>query len=444
MDYQKDEQTIFVKDLLFSALYQWRKIVIAALVLGLIGGALGFMRAKGATAPAMPEAQYQEALESYEAELEALTLRADMIQQQKENLLLYIKDSPLMNTDPLSVHCATAILSVQTDYQILPGMTYQNPDPTAAILAAYADFLNSSDAVTAAAEAAGTTAEYLGELVAVTNRGADVRSLKITVKGTSAESVEAALDAMLQAAEAASAQIAQTYGAHTMELDSQASVVKTDTNIRTIQQEALERLASLEAQSTDVQNAMGALSAPYGGGTPFSKKTVVLFAVLGAFLGAFAVAGIAVCGHIASNKLYSIRTLKIRTGIQVLGAFPAKERKCFLDRLLRKLDGRITDPGHMDAVVANVRNYCTGSVLVAGTCPAFNETIAQALTKAGVQAQGQGSLLTDAQTLAALPQCDCVLLVEVCGKSAYTAVAEAMERVADQKKPLLGCVLVDG
>ncbi len=438
MDYERDEQTIFVKDLLFAVAYQWRKILIFSIILGLLGAGLSFLTAS----PQVDEESYQTALAQFNTELSNLKLRIEKLTAQKDYSQTYIEESPLMKLDPQNVSCAVAVLYVQTDYQIMPSMTYQNPDPISAILAAYTDQLASAEALELAASAAGTTLKYINEMVTVENRGSQSCSLQITVKGSSLETAEATAQALVTVAENASEQIGQIWGSHTLYQASLSAYVQADQTLLEKQQEQLKTISSLDTQIEKLEATRDGMVRPSEGGA--TVKSTLIFAILGVLLGAFGVAGIAACCHIGGNILYSVRTLKSRTGIAVLGAIPVTDRSCFLDRWLRKLEGRVTDPGHMTAVVANVKNRCTGSVLVVGPEPAHCSTIAQALKDAGVQAQAQGSLLTDAQTLSALPQYDDVLLVEVCGHSTYTGVAEAMERVANQKKQLLGCVLMDG
>ena len=84
-------------------------------------------------------------------------------------------------------------------------------------------------------------------------------------------------------------------------------------------------------------------------------------------------------------------------------------------------------------------------MLIAGDCAqADMAPIAEALKNLGVNVTVGGSLLRDPGAPEKLPAADCVLLVEKCGCSNYANILLTAERIADQNKPLLGCVLVEG
>ena len=74
MDYQKDEQVIYFKDLIFVALYQWRRILAFAIAAALVlGGFMGMRswKAYSATAGMISEAQkdYEEELKHRQEEI---------------------------------------------------------------------------------------------------------------------------------------------------------------------------------------------------------------------------------------------------------------------------------------------------------------------------------------------------------------------------------------
>ena len=134
------ERTICLKDMLFAALSQWKKWLLAAVILGLLlGGYKGvttWMVATDATVHAEQVQEYEDALASYQntkSILEHTIEKGTQVMKDQEN---YLKKSVLMRLDYRNVYEASIALYVFTDYRIQPGMTYQNPDPTPVVVAA--------------------------------------------------------------------------------------------------------------------------------------------------------------------------------------------------------------------------------------------------------------------------------------------------------------------
>lgn len=100
MEKERNDQVIFVKDLLFAALYQWRWIIAAALVFAIIlGGAVGFSQFKNASNTASAEA-VQAAMDSYENEKLLLEKKVEDAQKMVESQEEYNLESAVMALDP--------------------------------------------------------------------------------------------------------------------------------------------------------------------------------------------------------------------------------------------------------------------------------------------------------------------------------------------------------
>ena len=61
----------------------------------------------------------------------------------------------------------------------------------------------------------------------------------------------------------------------------------------------------------------------------------------------------------------------------------------------------------------------------------------------GVKLIHGGNLLRDGQSLRQLPDCDGVVLVEQCSRSAYGDVMQEIENVKDLQKAIVGCVVFE-
>lgn len=212
------------------------------------------------------------------------------------------------------------------------------------------------------------------------------------------------------------------------------------------QTDAAKQLSTLQKNVTTATEARDELVAPTASVPVMSKKKAVIVAFIGAVIGAFFVVGMAWFKHISGSALYSARTLKNKTGIKILGCLPDDSKKNAIDRWFRKLEGRSLDDKHLPIVAATVNNCFSGKklLIVGQGAESDMETIAASLKKFDIQTVIGGNLPQRADTLEELPTCDAVLLVERCGVSHYANIDKTCERISDQDKPLIGCVVFGG
>ena len=430
---EKNEQVVFMKDLLFAALYRWRQMLVAGLVLALLLGAFaGFLEWKKLPSEASEE-EKTTAMQNYEQKRQQLEKKAEHCSVLVDNQRAYNTESALMQVNPYQVYKAAI------DITVWPPKSTDNTDPAGAVLKLYAAQLTADKMIREAAQAVDIQSKYLAELVQVSNGGLENRTLTITVRAATQEDTQKILDVLCSGVETVKQQLKYDTTVIVSGVDQ-----RIDLGLLDQQKQAQTRLKDLNTQLTDAQNELEALKAPVTA-TGISKKKIVIFAVLGALLGIMLVAGLAGLRHIAGGVVYSGRTLKNCTGVKLLGCLMLTEPKCRVDRWLRKLEGRcITDESAV--VAATVKNYCAKGqkLLVVGSCGQANAKMTQLLKNADICLESCGSLLRSPQALTALPQCDAVLLVEQCGSSKYQDVLLALERIEDQEKPVIGCVLLDG
>jgi hypothetical protein len=217
-------------------------------------------------------------------------------------------------------------------------------------------------------------------------------------------------------------------------------VLRSDATIAAKQKQAFESLTALQTQKSEWQKLQVKPAAASKASNP------VIMAVLGAAIGAFLVCAVACVSHISSSKVYSVRTLKNRTGATVLGSIIASKKKDPIQQWLHRLEGRNDLTNQASVLAAIVGTYCSEGkkLLIAGN---GEDTIVQALvqelTGLGVQVAAHGSLLDSPKALQALPEQDAVLLAVQCGQSMYHQVEEEMKLAADHAQ-LLGCFVIDG
>lgn len=426
---EQEKQVIFFSDLLFSALYRWKTMVAAALILALALGGFQFYQSSIGS-----KTVSQEAAASVAHSQNQIKIINENIQSQQA----YMDNSILMTMDPYNVSKITTDFYVYTDYQILPGMEYQNPDKTPAVLRAYKMLLHSQEALDSFCAATNLEPAYLPELITaevITNSNA----LNIAVRCPDMKTAQALTDAIVAYLESSKESVEKQITKHDTSVISSPSNSPVDLELAKVQTEAATRLTTLRQSLTDANTELKTLKNLASDAQAVSP---IIMAVIGAVLGVFLVGCWAVVAHLASDKVYSGRVLENRTGIRVLGAVPGTGKH----RLLRKLEGRAMECS-MDVIAMNIRNYCGGktALLCLGSWNQEKKSaLSEALKEVGITAAFEESPLHSAAALKALPEQEAVVLLVTCGKTRYSQTEKEMLLITDQDKPLLGSVLLGG
>ena len=129
--YQNYEQEIDLKDLMFAVLRRWRPIILIAIIFALLLGGFkavrGLGQMKDAEYVASKQQEYDNSMDQYEMSKERLEKEIENIKASLESQNDYMENSVLMNINPYDEYTTAVSFYVATDYQIMPGMAYQNP-----------------------------------------------------------------------------------------------------------------------------------------------------------------------------------------------------------------------------------------------------------------------------------------------------------------------------
>ena len=453
MQTNNNEQIIYLKDLFFSVLYSWKKILILAVVLAMVlGGWKGLSSYRSAkAAEGSDPSVYAEKLEAYEEEKAALESKLESIQNNIDHLTTYIEKSAFMQIDPYAFYEVSVSLFADTGYQVNPGLAYQTPDRTLAVLNGYATMITGDTFMRAVAKELDIEATYLPELFSTTILE-NKNTLQVSVKFPTSEGAHAVLEMIKKQLAENQASIADSIAAHTLNFIQSDVRQLSDITLADLQTAQEQKLLDLYDSMQVLEDEISALAAPQLDAGSLSKsaivKSAVIFAVIGGIAGLFiGVLAAWVC-HICSNKVYSARTLTNRTQVKVLGCLNAEEKQCRITKLVRKLDDRnLADSAYQAKLItSNIRNLCAGSQHLLVACAAENAVLSAALQQAmpDVKVTICGSLLSDIDAIDALAQCNRVLLVEQCNTSKYAHIQQSVELIANNEKTLLGCVLLNG
>ena len=416
----------------FTLVYRWKALEVVAVIFALLLGGVAVMNNQDtdiSLGGASMTPENTALVEELENQVKWLNHNID--EQKAHN-----KDCALMKLDSFNAY--TAVIQLH----VTPGnYTADSYDNTAALLQAYKTLLLDNNTLDQMANAFDVAPGCLRELMTITSP--EERYLQIVVFADSQEQAEDFITTIEDAFERCADSVSYTAGPHTISNASYVSGPKVDTTLYDKQNATLNKIKNWES---DLASTKSRLNQYKPSALTAATSNPILFAIIGAFLGAFIMVGWAWCCYICGGKVYNAKVLENRTGIRILGRVASGKKRDFLTRWFRKLDGRAQ---HTDAEAAaiNVRNLCKDAkkVLFMGTfTPAITDHLTKKLQAAGIEAVVCPDPAIKADALEALPACDLVVLVETCMQSSYESVEWAMQTVTDHEKTLLGCVLIDG
>ena len=399
---QEDE--IDLVALTFTLLRKYRQILAAALACAIIfGAAAGAHTAWGGAVSQDAQKAYESELaeynrkkESYEAAKQQYSL--DIANNEKsqrdteyaiQKAQEYAENSVWNNLDPYNVWVAQADLYVTTNYQIQPGMAYQNPDRTDSVLSAYASLLGNSSTLSEVAQQFNMQERYLRELVTISS-DPDTHLLAITVMSSSEQTSSNILTALLEQVNAMNANITASVGSHTISVIAQSSYSTVSTDLRDAQTENGQNLLSLQTQIDQLQQSRTRLDSNFEDTTkewesteePVLQSTrissaVLKFGLIGLLVGIVLVCGAGTVQFLVQGKVYSGKELRDTCRLPLLGTLASgktrqsKQLDAALDRMEHRPDGS-TDAEMIRLMAATIASRAPEAkhILITGDLPA--------------------------------------------------------------------------
>lgn len=455
------EQEIDLKDLMFSVLKKWRLILVVAFVFAVVLGGVkvfkGTQQLNDAEYIKKSRETQQTALEQYKLTKTGLTKEIENLQDSIKNQQEYQEKSILLNINPYDEYVATATLYVTTDYQIMPGMIYQNENIASSVLKAYMAIAQNGDMYHSIQKQMGQKVEdaYLKELI---NLEPDYYNnmMGITVIADTKNRAQDMLQSIMDSIESSHTDIVQSVGEHETRIVNQSDSVRVDLDLVNKQQEFSSNVKTLNETLTEKTTALKDLQEPKD--EMMTKlhilKGSIKYAVLGGVLGAFMVVFFLCVAFLMSDKLVNERELKRRYDLMILGVVQRKETKkafAWIDRWLERLEGRsereLEETKAYDIIAANASNYIghANEILLVGTVGKEQlEKIQNALSSLlpGVRLTVGGNVEKDTFAIKKSAECDAVIVVEKRNASSFSNIQQELEFIHSLDKTVLGCIIL--
>ena len=455
------EQEIDLKDLMFAVLRKWRPIVLLAIVFALLLGGFkilkGLNQLKDEEYVKQNQEEYEASLEQYESTKTRLEKELGNIDHNIQTQQKYHDESIILNINPYDEYMESATFYISTDYEIMPGMLYQNPNTATSILKGYMSIVQNGDmynyVIGKLKNKIGI--RYLKELVKVepdyTNNMFDIIVIADTEKR--------AADVMRYikgSIEASHEKLTEAIGEHDINIVDESSLVTVDLDLEKKQKDFTNTMDQLDTSLKDKTKELEDLEEPAN--TLLSRRSIlkssIKYAFLGGVLGAFMVVFFICVVFLMSDKLVNEKELKRRYGIMVLGVFRRQEKKRLfsgIDRLIDRMEGtaerELEEAQTFEVAAANAGNYIEDSrnVLLVGTVSdgaiaAVQDGLSPLLS--GVALSVGGNLGRDAQAIKKAASCDAVIIVEKRNKSGFGEIEQELDVIRSLGKKVLGCIVL--
>ena len=421
------QKTISPSDVLFALLRCWKGAVICALALALLcgmGGLLwGGLRMSDGQARQEELAAYEQAMSRYNTQKDALEDQLDSLTESVRKQRDYMDHSLLMALDPYDFYEGTVTLQLHTDYQILPGMTYQDPDPTDALRDAYKQCLESGLLLQAMAQAVEQDVRYMAELLVIR----DIRQgLAVDVRYASVEGAALLLEQVQLHLEKSLPEVISSVAEHSVTLTDQGVAHRLDANLAATQQTKNDKLTETVKTFNTVKTRQNDLVLPTLAPSTWAAvgQRIGLLVLVGAVLGAALYLGVWLWLYSGGERLLSLGQQEA-LDIKALGFDRG-------DYTVADLAGRLPKGGRL---------LITGSL---ASCR--RQQLAQELAQALPETQicCVDGITQKVEALEALRNCDRVLLAEVRFDTPITRLQAQKQLIEDYGKTLVGCLLLNG
>lgn len=251
------EREINLKRLIYKSLKHWRVMAVAALVGAVtVGGTKCTVELVSLSRQGVAEErrmEYEGELARYRQEGETIRkniekTKASMTQQEEYNA-----NSVLMKIDPYNEWWGTVDFYVETDYQIMPELTIQNPNPANQIVQVYNAYITNGELYRYINERLETPMElrYLREVL-----GSSVDTVNFlihfTVRGVTEEECSALLTLVEAGMRAKQTEITKSVGAYTLQVTNSATYSQINYALEQSQKDNLQAITDLDnALSTE-------------------------------------------------------------------------------------------------------------------------------------------------------------------------------------------------
>ena len=448
---------INLTELFFRVLEKWRKVLgmalLFALLLGGLKAALGFRTLNDPERLAENQEEAIAKQKQYDDAMAYGEIQITNLEKEIEKQSAYLDNSFLMQIDPYNEYQEMVSYFVDTDYQIMPGMTYQNPNRTPGVINAYVKSFEDSVIYEGFAKERGLDSDpsTLRELVEIeqdNNNGI----FTVKVKANDQDFASGLMRALEDHLKEKSGDISTSISEHKLTEVNRQNGYAVDMNLANRQTQARDNITKMQEAAVKKQKELLELKDPKAAGMTEGSvvRDAVKSAILGAFFGAVLAACIISAGFLAGRTIPGENDLKRKYGMTRLGRYH-HGAKTGIDRKIAGWEGfrasEMDETRAFEVIAANIRNRIGENkpALLISSVPqeVLEKAYEQLLSSGDLDRETMisgGNLVEDPAVIRKLNEIRSVVFLEDRDKSANADFAKAVSMVKQQKKEILGLI----
>lgn len=461
----EEEREINIRFVLYYALKQWRRVIQIGIVIALLGAAYslyGTIKVQlNDDAMQKAQSQYQIELDNYNAVGKTLKTTMENIETNSKRQTEYNEKSVLMKIDPMNEYIGSFSVYIDSEYQIMPDMTYQNTDITYRLLAAYSRYISRGELYQYVLENTNQVSEirYLSEILKCSvDYSAAV--INVTVYGVDEEDCREIMGIVREGIEQRYQEFTESIGKFSYSVINESVYSSVDFTLDTTQKNNIQYVSDLTVTlaetNTEYKEWEESAQPKYTIGTAYILKQAIKYMILAGVIGVLLGFIYYACMAVISGVLLNSNELKNRLRVNVLAEIPsARKRKRFLfiDKLCWRLgDIRLKADGQSGAcallgstIDGMLEKDSKKKVAVIGTAdPELIQKYTElAGTKEGYQLFTAGNILSQSEAAEQVQKADAVILMEQQDKTTYSQIEAELEYLKLWKMKPLGVVVTE-
>ncbi len=468
MNYQEEKEIDLVR-MLLKACLGWRTIAVVAIIVAFVVG--GIKMATNIAHVLDPEVQekaqqeYDAKVTAYEAEGRQLELAIEETERQIRVQEDYLDQSILMQLDPNQEWNGSMTLYVGTDYQIMPGSTYQNENQASKIVAAYGDYVDSGDFYTAVMDKLSFQVKdvrYLNEMLGVSvDTGRYV--ISISALADTREKCEELINTAKTLLLAAQSQITTQIDKHTIQTTEVRILSKENpdreafqTNQKNAVQDMEATIANYRTDYIEWEAKEAELKLPIVTMKKAITNGIKFFLIAGLVMG-FVMGGIYCVGYIFSGRVQGSESLPF--GLHLIGEIPVGTEKKLngIDKWFLGIFGVVAKREEKDARLGAAARHLSqlvetkveGQKSVALISDMEKEELDKLVTSlgksvaSGVELVSAGNILVSPEGSKLAEDQSAVVLVAKQGVSVQKTLNAMVDQLKSYDKIILGAIVTE-
>ena len=467
----EQEKEINLKRLFYKALKNWRKAVLVAIVGAVVVGGTkcGIELSKISDPEVVEERQrkYEGELAKYQQEGDLILKEMDDLEASLRKQEDYNEHSVLMEIDPYDEWRGSIDFYVETDWQLMPELSYQNQNVANQIVRVYSTYITNGELYQYVLDRMGSDLEirYLREVLSAS---ADAENFLIhfTVRGVSQESCQELLGYIEDGMKAKQSEIMASVGEFKLLTTNSSTYSQINYDLEKTQKNNLESITDMNTAHSAKQFELmewelkeNKIEVPVIKKSDAFKAGIKMAILTGLILGVVVLLGYGV-GYILSKYIQD-RDEFDGWGVYV-GELPKKyEKRAFrwVDRLVGKwFLGNVAASEYETRLSAAAKQISEAGklktesaepklVLVSDMPQEELEKLTEAMQKtksvSGVRFQAAGNPLLSSEAIDAVLAADGVVLVAKQEYSKRETVYQMKAQVEELKKTLSAVVLTE-